>query len=206
MATNIDISKINQYCIIGAKDKDWYTQCKESLQAQLPGKDINLVIDIMAATSINSSLKTNIVQFIKMLYVIENKLQFPSLMPNMRMQLEYVRDGKPLTGRKIFNFSEAMKGNAEAVVVDIWILRAFDVDKKYKFKNTGKMKSRGAPPKIYDAIESYFRTEAPKQNLEPRQMCAMCWSGIRTASTSKGNTTTYADFLKVKLNTLFPLI
>lgn len=166
-----------------------------------------MAIDVMAATSMNTSLKGNITQFIKMMYVIKNDLPFPKLMPNMSDHLRLVKEGKPLRGRKVFNFSEAMKGNPNAVVVDIWILRAFKVDKqrKMKTKRGVRMKSGGATKSAYDAIEKWIQEKALEINWQPRQLCAAIWSGVRTESTNKGNTTTYSDILSMKLNTLFPL-
>lgn len=195
---------LTRYMDIGAKDKHWYKDCKKSMQDILPHLDINLVIDVMAATSMNTSLKANISLFIKMYHIIQNDLPFPSLLPAMEYQLRLVKEGKPLHGRKIFNFSEAMKGNKNAVVVDLWICRAFGVDAPREFR--GRMKDRSPTKKTYDNIESYIRSKAPVIGLEPRQMCSMIWSGVRTEATGKNNTTRYSELLSYKVNTLFPLI
>jgi hypothetical protein len=99
-----------------------------------------------------------------------------------------------------------MSGDPEAVVVDIWILRAFDIDNKY-VRNTGphagKARSGGATDSQYTRIENWITNEARVRGLQPRELCAMIWAGCRTHQTSKANTTRYSDILRHKFTNLF---
>lgn len=189
---NVPFNKILQYAERGSNDKLWYAQTKATIQQALPWEDINIVIDLIAATSIHSTLKSNVSQFFKALHQLRNNLPFTGYMPNVIHQLELARDEQPLSGRKVNAFAKAIKGDPEAVVVDIWILRAFIQESRERGRETPSRKE-------YDFIESWFRTEAAKWNLEPRQMCSMVWSGIRNEQGYFRETTRYCDVIKSKI-------
>ena len=120
----MDTSKIARYVWKGRHDIRWYHQAEE-LFVDLFGRDrLQLVTRLFAATSINTSLKANITLFRRALYEIENGLPVGDYLPNIRQQLEQAPAGNELTGRKINSFARAMAGDPDAVVVDIWLLRA----------------------------------------------------------------------------------
>jgi hypothetical protein len=123
--------KIARYVWIGRKDLMWYHEA-EDLFVELFGRDrLGLVTKLFAATSINTSLKANITLFRRAMHEIDRDLPIGNYMPNIRQQLEQIRKGDELTGRKIRSFARAMSGDPDAVVVDVWLLRAFDMDRKY---------------------------------------------------------------------------
>lgn len=69
-----------------------------------------------------------------------------------------------VSGRKTRNFALALLGDPEAVVVDVWMMRA------------AGWPDRDAPTKIqYDAIERVIRRMAGKMGLEPRTLQALIW-------------------------------
>lgn len=178
----MDTSAIARYVWIGRKDQYWYSECQEVFEEIFGAERLHLVCQLFAATSINTSLKSNITLFRRALHEIENGLPIGNYLPNIQKQLHQIRSGQELTGRKINSFAQAMSGDRNAVVVDIWLLRAFGEDKKY-IRNTGPhaglARSGGASKRQYDQIESYVRTEAALMGVEPRQLSAMIWSGVR---------------------------
>jgi hypothetical protein len=136
----MNTDKIARYVWKGRHDARWYHQAEE-LFVDLFGRDrLQLVTRLFAATSINTSLKANITLFRRALYEIENGLPSEHYLPNIRKQIEQVRAGNELTGRKINSFARAMAGDPDAVVVDVWLLRAFGEDRKYFRKDP---KTRG---------------------------------------------------------------
>lgn len=234
----MNTSKIARYVWIGRKDINWYRDC-EDVFVELFGRDkLKLVCQLFAATSINTSLKANITLFRKALYEIENNLPISNYLPNIQQQLKQIREGGELTGRKINSFARAMSGDSEAVVVDIWLLRAFDMDKKYfrkerivrhshpkavvdmgnydlvfehtyesvsKEKLRGLFRSGGASDSQYSKIESYVRSEAKAMGVQPRQLSAMLWSGVRIDQAGDKETH-YKTLLRDKLINLFNCI
>jgi hypothetical protein len=203
-----DTSNIPEYVWLGLKDMNWYQECEQTFREIFGDDKIVLVTRLFAATSINTSLKSNITLFRKAFYEIENKLPIGDYLPNIKMQLEQIRSGRDLTGRKIRSFARAMSGDADAVVVDIWLLRAFNLDRKY-FRSGGphggRFRSGGATDKIYTQIEDWIRREARKRDIEPRQLSSMIWAGMRT-KTNGIDDTRYSSILRSRLQNLFKVI
>jgi len=74
----------------------------------------------------------------------------------------------PVTGRKTYNFARALVGDPEAVVVDVWMMRA------------AGFPEREDPTKLqYDAIEHVTRSMARDMGLEPRTLQALLWIIVR---------------------------
>lgn len=203
------------YIDIGRADKNWYEE-HQLLFEKIYGKDrLSLITSLFAATSINSSLQANVRLFRKALHEIENNLPFSSYLPVMLLQLERIRAGEPIKGRKITNFAAALSGNVNAVVVDIWLLRAYEMDRKYSriktkldfisgtlYSRKIKARSSGATNAQYNYIEKEVRAKAKELDLEPRQVSAMIWSGVRTARTGNKQTK-YKEVLLHQLYNMF---
>lgn len=207
----MDSSKIHRYVWIGRKDLNWYADCQHVFEDLFGPDRLELVCKLFAATSINTSLKSNITLFRRALYEIENNLPVGNYLPNIQTQLQHCRAGRPLSGRKISSFARAMAGDPDAVVVDIWLLRAFDEDRRYfrkakdEEKGRGAMRSGGATDKQYTIIEHWVRTEARAMNLQARELSSMIWAGVRI--TQSGDTEThYKNILKHQLTNLFNVI
>lgn len=207
----IDYSKVLQYANIGKADRFWYRDCTATFEKLFGVEELPLVCKIFAATSINTSLKANITLFRRGYYEIKNNLPFGAYLPNIKNQLELIRQGKDLSGRKISNFAKAMAGDSEAVVVDIHLLRAYDQERRYwrnpniGNKYRGSERSGGASDKQYTLIENHIRENARLMGYEPRELCAMIWAGCRIQQTGD-RTTRYCDILTAKLTNLFGVI
>ncbi len=200
--------KIEAYYYAGLKDIDWYKEC-EDLFVSIYGRDrLPLITKLFAATSINTSLKANITLFRKALHEMENNLPFSNYLPNIKIQLERLRAGQELSGRKIRSFAAAMSGDVNAVVVDIWLLRAFEMDKKYyrkensTAKRRGGVRSSGATDKQYTQIENWVRASAWVRGIQPRELSSILWAGVRIIQ-SGDKETHYKTILKMKLYNMF---
>lgn len=184
----LDDSRISAIIEAGRHDLEWYKET-EALFVRLYGREKLITIcNLFAATSINSSLESNITLFRRALFEIERNLPVGKYLPNIINQLKRIRNGQELSGRKIRSFSRAMSGGIDAVVVDIWLLRAFNQDRKHKRHtgpHAGTMRSGGATERQYDAIEAYVRKRAYEMGLEPRQLSAIIWSGARFLATGR---------------------
>lgn len=197
----INVSNIERYLDIGKADRDWYKDT-EMVLVDLFGSDrLKLTANLFAATSIASSLKSNIALFRKALHEMETGKPFSNYLPNIKIQLERIRRGEELSGRKIRSFASAMSGDRNAVVVDRWLLRAFDIDKqytRYSGPHAGRTLSGGASDRQYTVIENFVREIAADDGYEPREYSAMIWSGVRI-SKSGDRTTRYTDLLRSKI-------
>lgn len=206
----MDTSNIAKYINIGQRDIDWYQGTQHVFEDLFGKEKLQLVCNLFAATSINTALKGNVTLFRRAYYEIENNLPVGRYLPNIQTQLTRVREGKELSGRKIRSFAKAMAGDKNAVVVDVWLLRAFGLDKKYVRKpkggkGRGLARSGGLTDRQYTMIENFCRELADILGLEPRQVSSMIWAGARI-DTNGDTHTRYDHFLKTKLTNLFNVI
>lgn len=201
----MDTTAINIYLAKGAKDKNWYQECESTLVEIFGREQLWIVTRILAATSINTSLKSNITLFRRAYNEYRTGAEFSSYLPNIRKQLVSLRNGGDLSGRKIRSFAQSMTGDENAVVVDIWILRAFKMNRTYYRTGSDSVREGGASDRQYSEIENWIREKAPELGLQPREMCAMIWSGIRTIQ-GNDTSTRYTDILRRDyLESLFTL-
>ncbi|MEI8224183.1 MAG: hypothetical protein WCG20_03620 [bacterium] len=205
----IHFSKIGRYLLNGRPDQLWYRATYAELCALLPMIDPQVLFHLMAGTSMNAQLQSNIKLFFKALaqYYGKGKVltynsavakeintQFSGFLPAAIYQLDHFVEHGKLRGRKISNFAQAMLHDLDAVVVDIWIMRAFGADRKYVFRNQAE-KSRSPEKRLYDVIEYYIQRMARVIRLEPREFCSMIWGGVRIEETGTGNKTRYTPFI-----------
>lgn len=204
----MDTSMIDKYMLTGASDMFWYQECNRTLTELYGPGELALVTKLLAATSINTYLKSNITLFRKAYYEIKNDLPVGNYLPNMKKQILQIRAGQELTGRKINSFARAMNGDTEAVVVDIWVLRAFGelrLSLRTSGPHAGHLRPCGAAPNQYNRIESWVRDRAYHLRLEPRQVGSMVWAGCRTLHKGPG-VRSYNSILRASLQNLFNVI
>lgn len=204
----MNVSNIEKIIEVGKKDMFWYSDCQQILEQIFGIDELYLVTRLLAATSINTSLKSNITLFRRAYYEIKNNKPFSNYFPNIKLQLERIKNCESLSGRKINNFANAMNGDTQAVVVDIWLLRAFDKDRqsmRHTGPHAGLMRSTGTTDKTYTQIETWVKEYAYYANLEPRQVGSMIWSGMRIM-TNNDRQTHYKDFLLNTFTNLFNVI
>jgi hypothetical protein len=201
----METKDIDKYIQIGLRDKDWYQECEALFKEHFGQERLKLVAQLFAATSQASSLKSNIQLFRKALNQWEKGLPFVGYLPGIQRQLTNLRSGNELSGLKIRAFANAMSGDINAVVVDRWLLRAFNMDKmslRTTGPHKGKMLSSGATKKQFKLIEDWVRVKAEEMGIEPRQLSAIIWSGVRI-SISGDKETHYKTILKHKLYNMY---
>lgn len=174
-------ARLEECLFLGRDSKDWYAETFALLNQQY-GEYATLVTYIIAATSINSTLKCNVRLARKAFYQISNSLEIRGYLPNIKTQLDRIARGQPLSGRKITNYVEAITGNPNAVVVDVWILRAFGLAAT---KNVPTRQNYAPSPTSsqYDSVEKAIRLWAREIGIEPRQLQAALWAGVRFKTT-----------------------
>jgi hypothetical protein len=214
-------SNIMRYVLNGLPDRYWYEETHKDVVALFPNEEPRVLFDLLAATSIRSSIEANAKKFFLALHQYHHGVpeemtirlgsarkkifsRFKGFMGTMILHLNDIHNGTHLcenldeeTARKIKNFAKAMMGFIDAIPVDIHIMRAFDTDIKAMYK--GKMMSRSPTSKLYDAIHEYFRIVAKAVDFETRQISAMTWAGIR-GETSVSKTTRFAPLIQKALD------
>ncbi len=201
----IDRHKIAMFIREGEGDRYWYTHCQNLLISIYGMERLPLIANLFAATSINSSLKSNIRLFRRALHEIDCGLPRGKYLPVMALQIDRIRAGEPIQGRKIRSFAAAIQGDRDAVVVDTWLARAFNMARtspRTQPNGTTRDRATGVGDKVYTTIENYCRTLADEMNIEARQVSAMIWCGIRRLQT-RDYESSYHNILKHQLYNMY---
>lgn len=181
----------------GKAEMGWYDDVHGELK-QLFGEDAPLMANLLAATSSNSTVKSNTTLALKAYGYLKSGKDLDTLkpgegfLPAVVMNIKKAVAGERLNGRKIDNFAQAIIGNPDAVVADRWMMRAFGFDKDVP------------TPHQYDIIEHAVQEMAQKQGVSARQMQAAIWFSVKTdfekkAGNPRPSSPPYGELLKQKL-------
>lgn len=174
----LDTSDIAIYLKKWEADKTWYADNYEHLKREkAPEDDLELLIEFLAATSIRTHLKGNVKKAFKEYTIykkwlekwdLETPVKWDTRFHAVKVQLDHIKNRKKLGWRKIQNFAQAMKGDPDAVVVDMWIMRAYKLGS-----------DRSPTRKQYDQVENHIKMIAKEIGWQPREVCSAIWGWIR---------------------------
>ena len=172
----------------GIDGKDWYNEAAEFLDSAYPGEG-DLMAAILAATSINATVKANVTLALKAYAQLKAGLEFTGFIPAAVQQLELAKNGLPLSGTKVENFRRALRGEPNAVVVDRWMLRAYGEE--------------ALTPAATRRVTALILQEAKAEGVEPRQWQAGVWCGIKRAFEGhNSDTRSFVELLADRLTQL----
>ncbi len=173
-------------CIIVGRDHaNWYADTYKTFSELLIGYDLELFVKAFGATSPMSHLGSNL-RFALEAYECIKKgksVEKLNLIPPAKAMLRDLQKGlfetvaRNTTRRKVVNFTNAILGDTKAVVVDSWMLKAYDTGREYIWNNKSYCRSPGVY--VYDFIEHHLQSLAEGTGFEARQLTAMAWAGIR---------------------------
>lgn len=169
----------------GKAGQDWYKYTRVELEKYF-GDDASLFVDMLAATSPNTSVAANVTQALKAYQQFKSGQPFTGFMPAVIGNLDrLIREGEPPSGPKVTNFKANLFGNTEAVTVDRWMMRALGWP--------GKMLT----PAQYKFFDAYLTQVARKVSVEPRQMQAAIWKAIKESEQVQNQTSeAFEDVLR----------
>jgi len=175
----ISSAQITRYIFNGIPDINWYKEENEKIKQLLPNYDCELFLDLLAVTSPRSKINSNVVMAFKAYRELGNGANFKGFLKSVKKKLGQIHRGEEVASKseKTLNFMAALKGKKNAVPVDVWLVRAFDCERRYIFE--GKENVFSPTPKITKAITDYIRYASRMAGLEPRQMSSLIWRGIR---------------------------
>lgn len=159
--------------------KDWYKNSFYSIQEllfKIDNKHIystKLFINILAATSPRNSVKQNLKYSIDIYLAIINNQPVDSIScglatKQIHKNINRVLNGEPLSGKKVRPFAAALLGDPNAVVVDTWMIKCFNIN-------------RQAPtPNDLKHITTIINKISTQTGLEPAEVQACLWSYAKT--------------------------
>ncbi len=186
MSQNLNtLMDLERWLTLGAKNRFWYQETHADIQRILPDERIDLVIDLLAATSIRASISSNVKYMFSALLQYKLGLPFTGYLGTVIQKLDLVRAGIELDSLKIRSFARAMKGDERAVVVDVWMCRAFGIT----------VDTRGPSDAEYIHTTNMVQELAQQRGVMPREYQAMLWDGIRQEQSQYRIQVRYRDLL-----------
>ncbi len=197
-----DEFSISKYLYHGYNARNWYPETLKAFKETFRDYDIELFVKLFAITSPRNHFKTNLIhaKHAYELYKKGKKFENEGFLPSVVKILNDFRNGEFAFGkdsrngrRKIMNFARAILGDKKAVVVDSWLMRAFNLHEEYEWRD----KIVPFSPRIteYDLVENYILRLGEVSGFQPRQLVSMLWSSTKTLN-SKHKSTSTSDVLK----------
>ncbi|MHC4070612.1 MAG: DUF7178 family protein, partial [Planctomycetota bacterium] len=177
------LDKVVEFFNAGLGNLGWYRRSQEYIE-ETYGEDADMFSQFLAITSAGMKTTTN-VTLAKNAYRQWKKgdTEFKNFRHAMRVNLqkavqgvpwydELYRPGRPgqiePAFRKTGNFYKALRGDPDAVTVDIWVRRAFGYDMEKRLSAAD-----------YDFMESAIRNLATKWGVTPRDVQESIWMGAK---------------------------
>lgn len=155
--------------------KNWYADCGNAIRKEF-GDDADLFIDILAATSPRKQITANWRLAMRIYHVWQNRnvpiipmfqlKDYNNLMagtlPTHRLNIIRALRREPLSGNKVRAFAANLKGNLDAVTIDVWICRYYN--------RTGTLTT-----KKYNELAELIRFGAKLHDMKPAEYQAIIW-------------------------------
>lgn len=151
---------------LGYRDRHWYRDARAAITriCEQNGWDRDAFIDVMAITSPRVQVSRNWAAT----YTYMRKGELPAgTMRSTRTALAYWKGGGGIRGRKTGPFAAALRGDEDALVLDVWMALALNVDER---KVTNKANMAAARRRVERIAEMMDMTVAETQ--------AAIWCGI----------------------------
>lgn len=163
----------------GSHARKWYNGAKREMR-RIWGEDALMYCRMFAATSPMSSVSSNVTLANRAMHLwisgeVNRENWFKGehgFIPAHWHNLNRALQDAPLSGPKVGEFVRALWGAREAIVVDRWMLRAFE------FKPMASGDIRNTPKRTREVCE-VIRTIAKCQSVDPREAQAGVWFGIK---------------------------
>jgi hypothetical protein len=167
------------------KGKDglfWYDKIADQLNKRLGPQGTKMFLNFVAATSPRMPVMRNLDAAIQAYNQYMSGEEFTGFMSTHVPNILRAFKGEDLSGAKVSNFAKAMSGDPNAVTLDVWMARAFGMNKD-QFN-----------PVQYQALSDAIRELASNAGVQPRQYQAAVWTGIKreqdAAAAQKGGSLT----------------
>lgn len=156
-------------CVLADEGRDfhnWYTLAKTDLERVCKQKeyDFDRFVDVLAITSPRVAVVRNI--RVALHYMDTGKWSSGTIRAT-RAAMAHYEDTGEIRGPKTSAFARALKGDPDAIVLDVWMSKAFEID-QLKFSNR----------KIRAECERRICKAARYCNMKPAELQAAVWAAI----------------------------
>jgi len=160
--------KLMQMYHAGEDGAGWYAATRAELEKTF-GPDTNTFVDMLAATSPNTTVKANFTLALKAYQQWKLGQEFTGYLPETINSLKKIANGEDFGGLKVQSFRANLHGAPDPVTIDRWMSRAFGygdksiTDPRYKF------------------MDATVTQLAKSKGFEPRAVQAAIWKAIKDA-------------------------
>lgn len=171
------VQKLAAMALKGQDGKDWYLETLPSLVmvAEGLGVTVQYLSDILAITSPRVHVRRNI--RIALTYITGGG--YAGVMSGVVQSLRYYEDTGIIRGPKTSAFAKALRGDGDAIVLDVWMARALNVEQSKLPTKAVKLKAEGRVAKV-----------ARQLGWTPAETQAAIWTHlVRTHRDSTGRRT-----------------
>lgn len=129
---------LRKYALLGESGRKWYDKAQEEIVSWSDTNDVDWqkVSDITAITSQRVRVSRNI--RLTKHYILNGRLPY-GVLPAVKAALEHYEKTGEIRGPKTSAFASALKGNKEAIVLDVWMAKALDVPQETFGTKRGRM-------------------------------------------------------------------
>lgn len=148
----------------GMAGVEWYANAREQIAAYSArvGVEPAYTAGVMAVTSPRLHVRRNV--RVTRAYIEDGVTE--GLMFSVRRALEHFEETGQIRGPKTGAFARALMGDPDAVVVDVWMLRAFKRDTR-------------ATPAVYRSVSRGIQAVARLADMTPADAQAAIWVAVR---------------------------
>lgn len=159
----------------GLHNANWYDKALFEIDqiCELEGWNRERFINILSILSPRVQVRRNVRMALK---YISTGTHYSGTLTNIISAVKKYEETSKVNGPKVTAFAKALKGDNEAIVLDVWMARALKVEQK-------KLKNKGIQKKSQKAIHKV----AKKIGLSPRNTQAAIWAGIIQKHNGKPN-------------------
>jgi len=122
------------------------------------------LLDVLAITSPRVAVVRNI--RVAMHYMVTEKF-LSGTIKNTRLAMQHYEETGEIRGPKTSAFSRALKGDLDAIVLDSWMSKAFEIDQD-RFRNK----------QVRKECEQHVCRAARVCNIRPAELQAASWAAI----------------------------
>ena len=158
--------KLIEKTLFYKNNKDWYSNSLAAIKHKY-GIHTNRFIKLLGVTSPRNTVKRNLFLADKTLKyaILDRDIDFSSGIANQQRltNVAKVLNDKPFGGVKVNAFVKALTGDLNQVVIDSWMLKAFNINRQSPITND------------LTHIETIINKIAIETNLKPSEVQACLW-------------------------------
>jgi hypothetical protein len=168
---------LERYALAGAHGRDWYGDTRDAV-VELAGV-LHVTPEYLAGVLAITSPRVHVVRNITLTVAYISRGSLEGTLPGVQAALAHFEDTGEIRGPKTSAFARALMGDGDAIVLDVWMARALNVDQ-----------ARLGGVTVRREAERRVRRVARRLGWTPAEVQAAIWTHwVETHRDSRGRRT-----------------